>query len=64
METVGSICDRRSEYLEWPGHRQVIKVECWRRTKGGVTRQVRYAITSLGIRRLIGCSSLYEAIGE
>ena len=40
--------DALKAYLEWPGHRQVIKVECWRRTKGGVTRQVRYAITSLG----------------
>lgn len=35
-------------YLDWPGHRQVMKVECWRSVKAKVSRQVRYAITSLG----------------
>ena len=35
-------------YLDWPGHRQVLKVECWRSVKDKVTRQVRYAVTSLG----------------
>ena len=35
-------------YLEWPGHGQVMKVESWRSIKGKATRQVRYAITSLG----------------
>ena len=37
-------------YLDWPGHRQVMKVESWRRVKDKLTRQVRYAITSLGPR--------------
>lgn len=40
--------DLLKRYLDWPGHRQVIKVECCRRVKDKVTRQVRYAITSLG----------------
>ena len=35
-------------YLDWPGQRQVVKVESWRMVKGEVSRQVRYAITSLG----------------
>ncbi len=42
------VTDTLKTYLEWPGHRQVIKVECWRSIKGKTTRQVRYAITSLG----------------
>ena len=37
-------------YLSWPGHRQVCKVERIAERKGKVTRQVRYAITSLGPR--------------
>ena len=39
--------DLLKTYLDWPGHGQVLKVESWRRVKGRVTRQVRYAITSL-----------------
>ena len=35
-------------YLDWPGHQQMAKVECWRRVKHKTTRQVRYAITSVG----------------
>ncbi len=35
-------------YLSWPGHRQVCKVERIAERKGKLTRQVRYAITSLG----------------
>ena len=42
--------DILSAYLDWPGHRQVMKVESWRRVKNKTTRQVRYAITSLGTR--------------
>ena len=41
-------------YLDWPGHRQVMKVECWRSVKDKVTRQVRYAITSLGTHTSAG----------
>ena len=40
--------DTLKTYLEWPGHGQVMKVESWRSIKGKATRQVRYAITSLG----------------
>ena len=40
--------DTLKTYLEWPGHGQVMKVESWRSIKGKTTRQVRYAITSLG----------------
>ena len=35
-------------YLSWPGHQQVCKVERIAERKGKLTRQVRYAITSLG----------------
>ncbi|MCY4651770.1 MAG: ISAs1 family transposase [Dehalococcoidia bacterium] len=60
-ETEGSHGDRRERrrlwatdmlrtYLDWPGQRQVLKVESWRAVKGKQTRQVRYAITSLGPR--------------
>ncbi len=35
-------------YLDWPGHRQVIKLESRRWLRGREARQVRYAITSLG----------------
>ena len=60
-ETVSRHADRRElrrlwatdvlkTYLDWPGHRQVMKVESWRRVKDKLTRQVRYAITSLGPR--------------
>ena len=41
-------------YLDWPGHRQVVKVECWRSVKDKVTRQARYAITSLGTHTSAG----------
>ena len=37
-------------YPDWPGHKQVMKVERWCRVKGKTTCQVRYAITSLGIQ--------------
>ena len=58
-ETEGSHGDRRERrrlwatdmlrtYLDWPGQRQVMKVESWRMVKGEMFRQVRYAITSLG----------------
>ena len=40
--------DMLRTYLDWPGQRQVMKVESWRMVKGEITRQVRYAITSLG----------------
>ena len=50
--------DMLSAYLDWPGQRQVMKVESWRMVKGKETRQVRYAITSLGTQipadRLLG----------
>lgn len=42
------VTDALQGYLEWPGHRQVMKLESWRSIKGKDTRQVRYAITSLG----------------
>ena len=42
--------DMLSAYLDWPGHRQVMKVESWRKVKVKTTRQVRYAITSLDAR--------------
>ena len=42
------VTDTLKTYLEWPGHGQVMKVESWRSIKGKTTRQVRYAITSLG----------------
>ena len=42
------VTDALTRYLEWPGHRQVIKVESTRWIKGKETTQVRYAITSLG----------------
>ena len=53
-ETEGSHGDRRERrrlwatdmlrtYLDWPGQRQVLKVESWRAMKGKQTRQVRYA---------------------
>lgn len=37
-----------NEYVEWPGVRQVCKIEREVRRKGKVLREVRYAITSLG----------------
>ncbi len=50
--------DMLKTYLDWPGQRQVMKVESWRMVKGKETRQVRYAITSLGTQipadRLLG----------
>ena len=42
--------DILSDYLDWPGHKQVMKVESWRKVKHKTTRQVRYAITSLDTR--------------
>ncbi len=42
--------DMLRTYLDWPGQRQVVKVESWRVVKGKQSRQVRYAITSLGPR--------------
>ncbi len=39
--------DVLKNYLDWPGHTQVLKVESWRTIKGKTTRKVRYAITSL-----------------
>lgn len=39
--------DVLKNYLDWPGHAQVLKVESWRTIKGKTTRKVRYAITSL-----------------
>ena len=39
--------DVLKDYLDWPGHAQVLKVESWRTIKGKTTRKVRYAITSL-----------------
>jgi len=36
------------DYLDWPGARQVCKVERVNERKGKVSRQVRYVITSLG----------------
>lgn len=38
------------EYLDWPGAQQVLKIERVSERKGTVTRQVRYAMTSLGER--------------
>ena len=40
--------DMLKDYLDWPGHAQVIKMESVRLVKGKATRQVRYGITSLG----------------
>ena len=40
--------DTLKDYLDWPGHAQVIKMESVRLVKGKATRQVRYGITSLG----------------
>ena len=40
--------DMLRTYLNWPGQRQVMKLESWRKVKGKITCQVRYAITSLG----------------
>lgn len=37
-------------YLEWPGAEQVCKVERVTEQKGKISRQVRYAITSLGAK--------------
>lgn len=37
-----------NEYLDWPGVHQVCKVERVTQQKGKVSREVRYAITSLG----------------
>ena len=37
-----------NEYLDWPGVHQVCKVERVTEQKGKVSREVRYAITSLG----------------
>jgi len=37
-----------AEYLDWPGGQQVLRVERTCRQRGKTTRQVRYAITSLG----------------
>ena len=42
--------DTLRTYLDWPGHQQVMKVERRCRVNGKTTRQVRYAITSLGDR--------------
>ena len=42
------VTDALMRYLDWPGHRQVIKVESTRCIKGKETTQVRYAVTSLG----------------
>ncbi len=58
-ETEGRHGDRREHrrlwamdmlrtYMDWPGQRQVIKMESWRAVKGKATCQARYAITSLG----------------
>ena len=58
-ETEGRHGDRRERrrlwatdmlrtYMDWPGQRQVIKMESWRVVKGKQGRQVRYGITSLG----------------
>jgi len=48
-----------ADYLDWPGVRQVCKVERVVHRNGGTTREVRYAITSLGettrAGRLLAC---------
>jgi len=43
-----------SEYLDWPGSRQVCKVERQTERKGKLTRQVRYSMTSLDARTSAG----------
>ena len=35
-------------YLDWPGQCRVVEIESWRAVKSKQSRQVRYAITSLG----------------
>ena len=46
--------DMLEGYLDWPGHKQVIKMESRRLVKDKETIQVRYAITSLGTETSAG----------
>lgn len=47
-------------YLDWPGARQVLRVERRCLAKGAWTREVRYAITSVGSQ--VGAAALLEHV--
>ena len=52
--------DALNEYLDWPGVRQVCKIEREVARKGKITRDLRYAITSL--RDQVGAEALLKYV--